>query len=858
MAAARLGCSVSTLKRRLDAGRDRLAARLARRGFAGPALLAALTAAQASGRVAPPAWVTSLGEDSLRGGVTELLQPGGPLALFGKTTAVVAVLAVGLAVAGGGPAQPPAEQMPTAPPLHETRVDRLGDPLPPGAVARLGSNRLHHGEEVERLAVSGDGRHVLSQGKSAWKLWEVETGKPLPGAGGKYAGKAILAAGPAGRGVAVVAWTDTGWVLADALTGATLLNMPGVGGHASGPAVRPDGKAVAYVQSRVDERTRSWWHGVKIWEAGKTEPTDLAGPVNRVFLTQLLYSPDSRRLAVQHGGDEGTQVWEPATGKLLLQVPNPENLVTQKYAFSPDGRRFYKDQRTKQKIRCWDLDTGTEQTPSTFAEGICYGLAVSPDGKTVVISTSSPQVFWVLDAATGKPIRQVRTRGGSVTDAAWAPDGKRFLTAERDDVIVRDAATAAVAFDPQGHWFMPGGVFWSPDGKQVTTWSNFPVLQVRRWDAATGQPVAVPPRSPAIPAEAADTGDGTRATFADKAGVVRAWDAVTGRELARVETKDAPVWHATLTRDRNLVAAGRTAVHVWDVDRAKMLATLPHTFKEALTVRVTAGGRRLVALGRESTAVVWELPSGKLVRRLELGGRWLDVSADGRFLLTDSHPGGRVELWDLDTGGRPRVLTTKGGDGADAKPVMFARFAPDGRSVAVGFRGPEVLVVETATGGRRFTFDSGVETTGYGAEFSPDGRCLATAAGRSTLVWDVSGEGRGRPPASAEAAWADLKEPDAVKGFAAVRYLAARKDEAVRLLSERVPPARRPDPEQVAAWVARLAADEFAEREAAERALAGVADAARRQLEAALAETVSPRSGGGWRPCWAAATPRSP
>jgi RNA polymerase sigma factor (sigma-70 family) len=43
-AANRLRCSLSTLKRRLDAGRERLATRLARRGFAGSAVLAVLTA----------------------------------------------------------------------------------------------------------------------------------------------------------------------------------------------------------------------------------------------------------------------------------------------------------------------------------------------------------------------------------------------------------------------------------------------------------------------------------------------------------------------------------------------------------------------------------------------------------------------------------------------------------------------------------------------------------------------------------------------------------------------------------------------------------------------------------------------
>jgi hypothetical protein len=224
--------------------------------------------------------------------------------------------------------------------------------------------------------------------------------------------------------------------------------------------------------------------------------------------------------------------------------------------------------------------------------------------------------------------------------------------------------------------------------------------------------------------------------------------------------------------------------------------------------------------------------------------RVADLSADGRFLLTGTYQAGkqdgRVELWDLDAGGKPRVLATKVSDNPDANDVTIARFAPDGRAAVIGFRGPEVLVVETATGGRRFTFDSGVRQTGYSAAFSPDGQRLAAAAGRSTLVWDVSGEGPGRQPSSAEAAWVDLQETDPVKGFAAVRSLVARKDEAVKLLADRLRPVERIDPERVAAWIAQLGADEFAKREAAERSLNGVVPVARGQLQRAQAETVSP------------------
>src|SRR4051812_29735469 len=80
--------------------------------------------------------------------------------------------------------------MVVAPAAAQPRLDALGDPLPPGAVARLGTLRLRQGDgfAVQLVLFSPDGKAILTA-SVPWPqihLWDAATGKelrPLAGAG---------------------------------------------------------------------------------------------------------------------------------------------------------------------------------------------------------------------------------------------------------------------------------------------------------------------------------------------------------------------------------------------------------------------------------------------------------------------------------------------------------------------------------------------------------------------------------------------------------------------------------------------------------------------------------------------------
>ena len=87
------------------------------------------------------------------------------------------VLTIGSAILAQNPAEKtkPATAEKATPP----RLDCFGDPLPTGAIARLGTVRFRHNGTIDCFTFSPDGKTIASSSGGTTHLWEVATGREV-------------------------------------------------------------------------------------------------------------------------------------------------------------------------------------------------------------------------------------------------------------------------------------------------------------------------------------------------------------------------------------------------------------------------------------------------------------------------------------------------------------------------------------------------------------------------------------------------------------------------------------------------------------------------------------------------------
>ncbi len=731
------------------------------------------------------------------------------------------------------PVQNPGADAPGSP-----RLDAIGDPLPPHALARIGTTRWRHDATIVGLAYSADGKRLVSassqtglaildavtgrrirslesgpvrtgpvaisaDGKRVAALqgdvgiWDVESGEEVGRFGTRIFGFALA---PDGKQMVTLSWSQ-GPLLWKSEDEIVLADLP-----KSSSAVVLPGKLLLL---DADRRLRVWDLATRKEQGPLEQDTLLREGGSQ---GQLAASADGRTIAARDKG--AIRLWDGRTGKAKRSIPIADDQIpvqaTDFLALSADGRTVAL--AGNDRLLAFDCQSGKERF-RRLEPNLCAALALSPDGRTIAWSVRRvPTIYrWDLDAGRELPLGVGRQTAFHSLD--FALDGSRLATSG-DGAAVRvwkldltrpskDQLKPLLLPTGENPSRRPGGkCAWSPDGKRLALARSPEGIALR--DPATGELVRTlaGPKECRATAFSADgrllaVGDNHLGKADSPEGQVWVWEVDTGRLVRTLKGHGGPVRSLAFSGDGKQLASGSDGVRLWDLK-----GNLVQHFKSPNglidTLTFTRDGQALIAGGE--AAQVWDLATGEELHRLSADARQLEValSPDGRVLAT----GGAdavVRLWDLATGLELLQLTGHSG------PIQALAYRFDGKVLASGSQDTTILLWEVHQAIR-----AGI----------PKRQRPLTEADRKRL-------------------WDDLGKADSLAGHRAVWTLADDPAAVAFLKGQLLQGKQLTEAERIAQLIKQLDDDSFPKREEASQQLTGLKKASLIELRKTLDQNPS-------------------
>jgi RNA polymerase sigma factor (sigma-70 family) len=680
---------------------------------------------------------------------------------------------MGLAMHGLSPAPPHQPALPTAPlsgpeaggPQGPPPADARNDPLPPGAVARLGTRRFQVSTfPLLPWSVSDGKAYLIYQPEAHGRLrggdfqWmDADTGKvfdtwPVPE--GQYPSyRAPVGVSADGRWLLLA---DQRVVTTGVQLGAPQKPNPNFALSLYDLSVKKEVKVLHGVYEREGEwavtgcrfsADGKWLvttgGEIRMWKlaTGKVVWLRQQGNGGEQAWEPLGFTANSTQLIVQGCRDGTIYVVDTAEGQVVRQFPVDLKGHWGAAWLSPDGTTVLMHLQTPD-IRQWDLKTGKELPPLTGHKQPISTLAYSLDGKTLVSAGTDAYVL-VRDWPSGKVRRQFDLgRGRPVYHLFVSADGRTLnvlfrqeKTLHRYDLDLGKPLSLPI----DTHWGDVCGIALAPDGCVVSLGRD---NVLRTWDQAKYQQVHHVRLDPAACGEGPFglSPDGKLVAFADaneKSIVI--FDKNAGKPVRKIVVAGGHLDRVAFSPDGRLVAGtGRDAatVGVWDAKTGELVAQLPaqqggwwtgapaFAFSpDSKLLLTTTGGR----------VHFWETTTWKACGQVEESTSMLALSPDGRMLACPClHV---VTVWEVAT--RKKRLELP----AHAHPSWLAQFSPDGRYLAWTTFADTVEVWDVVLAERVGLFE-GHDGPIKGLTFSRDGRHLVTASTDCTLlVWEVKAAG---------------------------------------------------------------------------------------------------------------------
>jgi WD40 repeat protein len=513
------------------------------------------------------------------------------------------------------------------------------------------------------------------------------------------------------------------------------------------------------------------------------------------------------------------KLWDTATGKEQVTFAGPLQPIAA-VAFAPDGKRLAtaggstlapNQSSGGGEVKIWDTATGKEKASFPVFNSAAFAVAFAPDGKVLAAAgrviepkdgrPTALHMVKLLDLGTGRLVNSLGGPGREIRSLAFGPDGQLLVTGSVDRTVkVWDVATGqeratyygheaevtTTVVVPGTHTLITGG----PDGA-VLTWDIRPGPGLRthlqgslkdrdlqsevcavafsdggrvlytatrwgnilRWDLADGlrRATVLVPVMPYLFSLAVSPDGKTLATttggWGGQQAEIKFWDVATGQaRLAKTPLKGSAFSLAFSPDGKTLATGGQDrAVLLWDVASGEVWGRLQEHRDDIRSLTFSADGRMLATASLDGTVKLWDLPSAEgrasfgdklaisrtTIRPGSTGSDCVAFSPDSLLLAYADNANGNIDLWDIKS---RRKLTSV--------PGLLAVFAPDGKSLATAagkWLPREAKLWDVATGKLKATFKGGHKDIIIALAFSPDGRKLVTGSrDRTVQVWEVS------------------------------------------------------------------------------------------------------------------------
>jgi WD40 repeat protein/flagellar motor protein MotB len=355
-----------------------------------------------------------------------------------------------------------------------------------------------HQGDVFKILFTSDNRYMVSAGNKEIRVWHLASGRTErrmlgskgPGREGEIRDIAlspdgtILAVGgifaPVGGDVNKVlhAGINMGVIrLYDFANGTMVGVLKGHTSPVNALAFSPDGRLLASLALDLS---------IRLWDLKQRRTLQVLGDNENVVniaqgtTARVAFSPDGQRLASistpwLRDKDKNApnpvgllQLWSVGTGAKLGEG-GVDKTVALALAWDPQDR-FVATMHADGTIRLWDSHTATIDRPLATEESFPTRLALSPDGKKLLMGSALPPFHvYVYSVPDGHKLLTFAEHASEINNVAIAPDGRTVVTigADGNDILLWDITTGQVRqrLETVGRAIFALGV--SHDGRDV-------------------------------------------------------------------------------------------------------------------------------------------------------------------------------------------------------------------------------------------------------------------------------------------------------------------------------------------------------------------------------------------------------